>query len=69
MAKKDNIKDIFFEDETKPINKEQPSLSNNKDNKYGEYYQKNVVYKYKDGINTTVIYNAKEHIYCERNMR
>lgn len=69
MAKnvKDN-KENFFEDETEPIVKEQPFISNNKDSKYGEYYLKNVVYKYKDGINTTVIYNSKEHIYCERQM-
>lgn len=73
MAKKDiiinNNKDSFFEDEAKSINKEQNVISNNKDNKYGEYYQKNVIYKYKDGINTTVIYNSKEPIYAERNMR
>ena len=70
MAKnvKDN-KENFFEDEAKSINKEQNVISNNKDNRYGEDYQKNVIYKYNDGINTTVIYNAKEPIYAERNMR
>ena len=72
MAKKDiiiNNKDSFFEDEAKSINKEQNVISNNKDNRYGEYYLKNVIYKYNDGINTTVIYNSKEPIYAERNMR
>jgi hypothetical protein len=71
MANK-KAKDIpdhsFFEEDNNTI-KEQPANSNNKDSKYGEYYLKNVVYKYKDGINTTVIYNSKEHIYAERNMR
>lgn len=70
MAKsKDNNKENFFEDEVKPISKAQPSISNNKDNRYGEYYLKNVIYKYNDGVNTTVIYNSKEPIYAERNMR
>ena len=70
MAKnvKDN-KENFFEDEAKPVNKEQTAISYNKDSKYGEYYLKNVIYKYNDGVNTTVIYNSKEPIYCERNMK
>lgn len=67
-AKKDS-QENFFEDEDKASSKEQQDLPHNKDSKYGEYYLKNVVYKYKDGSTTTVIYNSKEHIYCERNMR
>ena len=70
MANK-KAKDInnhsFFEEDDNLI-KEQPAIASNKDSKYGEYYLKNVIYKYKDGINTTVIYNAKENIYAERQM-
>jgi len=64
---KDILDNRFFEEDDNLI-KEQPAIASNKDSKYGEYYQKNVIYKYKDGINTTVIYNSKEPIYAERQM-
>lgn len=65
---KDNIDNRFFEEDNNNVKEQPPSVSN-KDAKYGEYYLKNVIYKYNDGVNTTVIYNAKEPIYAERNMK
>lgn len=64
---KDIYKHSFFEEDVSGV-KDQPAIYNTKDSKYGEYYLKNVIYKYKDGTNTTVIYNAKEDIYQERQM-
>ena len=64
---KDINKHSFFEEDNNAI-KEQPAIVSNKDSKYGEYYEKNIVYKYKDGTYTTVIYNSKEPIYAERQM-
>lgn len=64
MAKKPkNKKDIDISKD-KDI---QPSpISNNNSSLYGEYYNKNVVYIYKDNSTTRVTYDNKSNEYIER---
>ena len=42
------------------------SPSNNNSSLYGEYYNKNVVYIYKDNTTTRVTYDNKSNEYIER---
>lgn len=69
MKKKDND---FFEDdssdplETKTAVKTTKETSNHTN--VGEYYAKNVIYKYKDGSTCTVVYDSKDSNFITRQM-
>ena len=74
-AKKATAKEnSFFEDEvsynTKDIIKEQKQTKEVivKESSYGEFYNKNVVYKYKNGETCRVCYNKDDVNYIERIM-
>lgn len=64
MAKKPkNKKDVYISKE-KDI--QPPSISNNNTPLYGEYYNKNILYIYKDNSTTRVTYDNKSNEYIER---
>jgi hypothetical protein len=62
MSNKSKKEESFFEEESS-LNKETIKSSN-----VGEYYNKNVLYKYKNGETCRVTYNSKDPNYTERIM-
>jgi len=69
MKKKDND---FFEDDTANIIETKTAVKTTKEttnhSNVGEYYLKNVIYKYKDGSTCTVVYEPENKNYITRNM-
>lgn len=60
MSNKSKKVESFFEEESSP------SKEPNKQSNVGEYYNKNVLYKYKNGETCRVTYNNKDPNYTER---
>jgi hypothetical protein len=66
-------KNSFFEEEdSKDPSRIKNAVKTTKDtmisSNVGEYYGKNVIYKYKDGISCTVVYDGKDTNYITRQM-
>lgn len=54
------------EDISKAKDISSPPSSNNNSSLYGEYYNKNILYIYKDNSTTRVTYDNKSNEYIER---
>lgn len=62
----------FFEEDEPKDQKTKTAVKSTKEtcvaSNVGEYYGKNVIYKYKDGSLCTVVYDAKDSRYITRQM-